>query len=182
VCPGHPGVTGDPSRKLRQGRVRSLDVRQANSAATVCEFQTILYFLAGLRRGLGGFGSPSALSARRIAISANMTGAPSSAACISIAAAKRHSGRACIAFGSRVINSPASRSVSGHGKSSCRQHPHQGSHEPQQSHRCGQEHPTLYRLHALPSPNPCMKANNHTGQFGPYPLADCSKKNYYSNS
>jgi hypothetical protein len=48
-----------------------------------------------------GFPS-SALSARRIAISANITGAPSSVACISIAAANRHSGRSCFALGSEV--------------------------------------------------------------------------------
>jgi lanthanide-dependent methanol dehydrogenase len=72
--------------------------------------RTTRYFFTRLRRGSGGSGFPT-FNARRIAISASMTGAPSSAACISIAAANRHSGRLCFAFGRRVMNLPASRSV-----------------------------------------------------------------------
>jgi hypothetical protein len=61
----------------------------------------IRYFFAIFRRGPGRTGFPG-FRARRIAISANMTGAPSSAACINMAAANRHSGKLCFALGIRI--------------------------------------------------------------------------------
>jgi len=95
------------ARRARQWKLPSPGNHGVHQPLLNRVHRTILYFFAPFR---GGSGLPE-LSARRIVISANMTGAPLSAACINIAAANRHSGWSCFTFGSAAMNSPASRSV-----------------------------------------------------------------------
>jgi len=91
------------ARRARQWKLPSPGNHGVHQPLLNRVHRTILYFFAPFR---GGSGLPE-LSARRIVISANMTGAPLSAACINIAAANRHSGWSCFTFGSAAMNSPA---------------------------------------------------------------------------